>query len=157
MVKRFFSAAKTILFPLLLGLLTGFLIRNDTGLYKVLIRPPFSLPANLFAPVWSVLYLMMGVSLYLFRKSTTDIVLRSEGQLLFGIQLFLNLLWPIVFFKLRLFLGAFGLLVLLFVFILLTVAQFYRANRVSGVLLLPYLFYTVYAGYLNLAIYLLNQ
>lgn len=157
MLKRFFSALKTIVFPLLLGLLTGLLIRNDTGLYKVLIRPPFALPANLFAPVWSVLYLTMGVSLYLFRKSTTDIMLRSEGQLLFGIQLFLNLLWPIVFFKLRWFLGAFGLLVLLFVFILLTVAHFYQANRISGVLLLPYLFYTVYAGYLNLAIYLLNQ
>lgn len=156
MVKQFFSAAKTILFPLLLGLLTGFLIRNDTGIYRVLIRPPFSLPANLFAPVWSVLYLLMGISFYLFRRSTTDIALRSEGQLLFGIQLFLNLLWPIVFFKLRWFLGAFGLLVLLFVFILLTVAQFYRANRLSGLLLLPYLFYTVYAGYLNLAIYLLN-
>lgn len=156
MMKDFSSAVKTVIFPLLAGWLVGLIIQGDTGLYGVLILPPFALPASLFFPVWSVLYLMMGIALFLFRKTAADLALRSEGQLLFFVQLFLNLLWPIVFFRFRLFFSAFLVLVILFVFILLTVAQFYRANRISGILLLPYLLYTLYAGYLNFAIYLLN-
>ena len=157
MVKKWLSAAKTIILPLLVGLLSGLLIRNDTGLYDVLIRPPFSLPGNLFSVVWIILFLLMGVSLYLFKQTATDNVQKSEGKLLFFIQLFLNFLWPIFFFHFRLFFASFLLLLLLFAFIILTTANFYRANHISGILLLPYAIYTAYAGYLNFAIWLLNM
>ncbi len=157
MVKKWLSALKTISIPVLVGLLSGFLIRENTGLYDVLIRPPFSLPGNLFSVVWIALFILMGISLYLFQQTAMDSTLKAEGKLLFFIQLFLNFLWPILFFNFRLFFVSFLLLVLLFVFIALTISNFYRANRISGILLLPYALYTVYAGYLNLAIWLLNM
>ena len=157
MVKNWLSAVKTVAIPVLVGLLSGFLIRENTGLYEVLIRPPFSLPGNLFSVVWIFLFILMGISLHLFRQTALDSALKAEGKLLFFIQLFLNFLWPILFFNFRLFFVSFLLLILLFVFIALTISSFYRANRISGILLLPYALYTVYAGYLNLAIWLLNM
>lgn len=157
MAKKWVFAIKTIAIPVLVGLLSGLIIRQDTGLYDVLIRPPFSLPGNLFSVVWGVLFVLMGISLYLFQRATASVTLKSEGNLVFFIQLFLNFLWPILFFKFRAFFGAFLLLVLLFVFIVLTISKFYQASRISGILLLPYALYTIYAGYLNLAIWLLNM
>ena len=157
MFKKWIYLLKTVALPLLVGLLCGLIIRKDTELYDVLIRPPFALPGNLFSVVWTVLFLLMGVALYLFRKQTQNTSSGTEGTLLFFIQLFLNFLWPIVFFKFRMFFVAFLLLILLFVFIVLTISAFYRQNRVSGILLLPYAIYVAYAGYLNLAIWILNM
>ncbi len=155
-MKQILQALKTILLPLLVGLLAGLIIRNDTDIYSVLIRPPFALPGAYFPIVWTVLYLLMGVSLYLFKRSAKTEKERNDGTLLFYTQLFLNFLWPIVFFKFRLPLISFILLVVLFIFIVLTTASFYKTNKISGILLLPYLLYTLYAGYLNFAVWLLN-
>ncbi len=157
MVKNIISAAKTILLPLLVGLLSGLLIQNNTDLYDVLIKPPFALPGNLFAVAWTVLYLLMGVSLYLFQRTNLPKQEKDEGLQLFFTQLALNFLWPIVFFNFRLFFVAFLVLVVLVIFISLTLIRFYRANTISGILLLPYLLYTIYAGYLNFAIWFLNM
>jgi len=157
MVKKWVSILKTVAIPVLTGLLSGFLIRGDVGLYDVLIKPPFSLPGNLFSVVWIVLFVMMGISLYLFRSSDKTQAEASEGILYFFIQLALNFLWPVLFFRFRLFFTAFLLLIFLFTFIILTVSAFYKANRISGLLLILYLLYTAYAGYLNLAIWILNM
>ena len=157
MVKKRITTLKTIALPVLTGLLSGFLIRNDVGLYDVLIKPPFALPGKLFSVVWIVLFVMMGISLSLFRSSVHNRTNNSEGWLYFFIQLALNFLWPILFFRFRLFFTAFLLVIFLFVFIALTVSTFYKANRISGLLLIPYLLYTAYAGYLNLAIWILNM
>ncbi len=157
MLKKVISAAKKILLPILVGALSGLLTRNNTDLYDVLILPPFALPGNLFPVVWGVLFLLMGISLYLFLRSDAPEEYKNEGKVLFFTQLALNFLWPIVFFNFKLFFTAFILLIVLFVFIVRTVLKFYSKDRISGILLLPYLLYTIYAGYLNFAIWFLNM
>ncbi len=152
-MKKFFKSAAIIAIPLVVGALSGFLIRNNVYIYDILAKPPFSLPNNLFSVVWGVLYLTMGVSLLLYLRDDYN----SEGLLLFAIQLFLNFSWSIVFFNFKAFLAAFILLVVLFVFVALTIANFYKVNKLSGILLIPYLLFLIYAGYLNFGVWYLNM
>ncbi len=156
MFRKILSALKIILLPILVGALSGLLISGNTDVYDVLIKPPFALPGNLFGIVWGVLFLLMGISLYLYTKEDMSATEKREGKTLFFIQLLLNFLWPILFFNFEQRFLAFLLLIVLFVFIVLTTIEFYRKNRLSGILLLPYLLYTAYAGYLNFAIWYLN-
>lgn len=155
-MKTIMSAVKSILLPVLTGLLSGLLISGNTGMYGVLIKPAFALPAGYFAVVWTVLYILMGVALFFFKTSGAPEKERNEGKLYFYIQLFLNFLWPVVFFNFKLPLTAFVLLVVLFLFTVITVIKFYQANRISGILLLPYLLFLIYAGYLNFGVWYLN-
>jgi len=155
-MNKIIKAAKTILIPILVGALSGLLISGNTDIYSALIKPPFSLPGNLFGIVWGVLYILMGIALYLFENSGADPKLISEGRLVFFIQLVLNFLWPIVFFNFGLPFAAFILLIALLIFTAITVMKFYEANKLSGLLLIPYLLYIIYAGYLNFSIWFLN-
>lgn len=157
MLKKIISALKVILLPVLVGALSGFLISGNTDVYEVLMKPPFALPGGLFPVVWTVLYLLMGIALYLFLKSDASAEDKQEGKTLFFIQLLLNFLWPLLFFNGGQRFLAFLLLIVLFVFVVLTTLKFYRAKPASGILLLPYLLYTAYAGYLNFAIWYLNM
>lgn len=152
-MKNFFRSLFIVVLPLIVGALSGFLIRNNVYIYDVLAKPPFALPNNLFSVVWAILYLTMGISLLLYLRSEYN----SEGLLLFAIQLFLNFSWSIVFFNFKAFLAAFILLVVLFIFVALTISNFYKANKLSGILLIPYLLFLIYAGYLNFGVWFLNM
>ena len=156
-MKKWKLALRSILLPVLTGLLAGLIISDSTDVYEVFIKPPFSLPGNLFGVAWTTLYILMGIALFLFRQSEPAEKDLNEGNLLFYAQLFLNFLWPIIFFRLQLPLAAFFELILLFIFIALTALKFYQTNKISGILLLPYLLYVLYAGYLNFAIWYLNM
>ena len=156
-MKKWKLALRSILLPVLTGLLAGLIISGRTDVYEVFIKPPFSLPGNLFSVAWTTLYVLMGVALFLFRQAEPSEKDLNEGNLLFYVQLFLNFLWPIIFFRLQLPLAAFFELILLFIFIALTALKFYQTNKLSGILLLPYLLYVLYAGYLNFAIWYLNM
>lgn len=155
-MKNFIKALKTILIPVVVGLISGFLIRNKVGLYDVLIKPPFALDGRYFSVVWGILYVLMGVSLYFFKTNAKGQTL-NDGKLYFYIQLALNFLWSIIFFNLELPFIAFLELLALFVFVLITTIKFYEANKLSGLLLVPYALFLVYAGYLNFALWFLNM
>lgn len=155
-MKTTIQAIKSILLPVLTGLLAGLLISNNTDMYNVLIKPPFALPGSLFPVVWTVLYILMGVAFFLFQTSGANEKDLNDGKLFFYTQLFFNFLWPIVFFNFKLPFTAFILLVILFVFTAITVVKFYQSSKLSGIFLLPYLLYILYAGYLNFAIWFLN-
>lgn len=152
-MKNFLKSAFIVAIPILVGALSGFLIRNNVYIYDVLIKPPFALPANLFSVVWGILYLLMGISLLLYLKSDYS----PDGVTLFAFQLLLNFFWSIVFFNFRAFLAAFILLVVLFVFVALTVSTFYKTRKSAGILLIPYLLFLIYAGYLNFGVWFLNM
>ena len=152
-MKNFLKSAFIVAIPLIVGALSGFLIRNNVYIYDILIKPPLALPNYLFSVVWGILYLTMGISLLLYLKSNYS----SDGITLFAFQLLLNFFWSIVFFNFRAFLAAFILLVVLFVFVALTVSTFYKANKLSGILLIPYLLFLIYAGYLNFSVWFLNM
>ena len=156
-MRKILNAILIIAIPVVVGAISGFLIQNNVFIYDVLIKPPASLPANLFSVVWGILYLLMGISLYLFVTSGADKDRINDGVTVFAFQLLLNFFWSIVFFNMRAFLAAFILLVALFVFVAITVSIFYNTRKSSGILLLPYLLFLIYAGYLNFAIWFLNM
>ena len=156
-MNKIVKAILTIAFPLVVGALSGFLIRNNVFIYGVLQKPPFALPANLFSIVWGALYLTMGIALYLFTNADISSDAKNYGITVFAFQLLLNFFWPILFFNFRMFLLAFILLVVLFVFVAITVSTFYNARKSSGILLIPYLLFLVYAGYLNFGVWFLNM
>ncbi len=155
-MKKFLSALKTILIPVIVGLISGLLIRNNVGLYDVLIKPPFALGSSYFSIIWGILYVLMGISLYLFKTNAEGDTLR-DGKLYFYIQLALNFSWSIIFFNLGLPFIAFLELLVLLVFVLITTIKFYQTNKLSGILLVPYTVFLVYAGYLNFALWFLNM
>ncbi|MBX6343161.1 MAG: tryptophan-rich sensory protein, partial [Thermomicrobiaceae bacterium] len=114
-----------------------------------------------FGPVWTTLYAMMGIAVYLATRGTQagqergSSVARARG--VFGLQLGLNVLWSILFFGLRSPLAALADLVALWVAILLTIVAFARRSRVAAALMGPYLAWTTFAGVLNAAIWWLNR
>ena len=144
----------SLLIPLSVGGVSAFLTRENMALFDEVNKPPLSPPAWLFPVAWTVLYVLMGVAAYRIRAlPRTD----EGGLLAYGIQLFFNFFWPLIFFNLQNFLLAFVWLVLLWLAILLTFFRFRKCDRLAGRLLLPYLLWVAFAGYLNLGIFLLNR
>lgn len=149
--------------PLVLSLLISLgagglsaLITGDTmDTYKTLNLPPLSPPGIVFPIVWTILYSLMGISAYLIYTSDSRGKTLALGVYL--LQLLINVLWSPVFFNSQNFLLAFLLLVLLWILIAVMIALFYRINKTAALLQIPYLLWVTFAGYLNLAIYLLNR
>ena len=142
--------------PLAVGGLAALLSRGGMADYAGLVRPPLSPPGWVFPVVWTVLYLLMGYSAYLVWTSGGDPAQVRRALGLYGAQLFLNFLWPILFFGLAWRLPAFFLLVGLWLLILMTINAFSKINERAGDLLIPYILWVTFAGYLNLGTYLLN-
>jgi translocator protein len=125
--------------------------------YATLQKPFFSPPNWLFAPVWTLLYILMGVAAFLvWRKGLENRQVRI-ALILFLIQLVLNALWSVVFFGLESPLYGFIVIVVLWVAILFTALKFYRISLASSVLLWPYLLWVTFAAVLNSSIWLLNR
>lgn len=119
-------------------------------------QPPLSPPGWLFPIVWTILYLAMGYASYRVLESDAPQPKKQNALTLYGVQLFFNFLWPLVFFRLELYLTAFLILVVLWLLILLTIRSFSRIDDTASDLLLPYLLWVTFAGYLNLGVFLLN-
>jgi len=141
--------------PLAVGGLAS-LLSGGFGDYKELNQPPLAPPGWVFPIVWTVLYLLMGYASYQILTSNKDVTLIRQALTAYGIQLLLNFLWPILFFGLQWRLAAFFLLIALWIAIFITMRRFLRLDEKAGDLLLPYLLWVCFAGYLNLGVYLLN-
>jgi translocator protein len=125
--------------------------------YQSLNKPSFNPPSWLFAPVWTALYLMMGVSLFLVWSSqNTPGGKKNASIILFLIQLILNALWSVLFFGLQNPLLAFIEIVLLWLAIIATISFFRKISAFSAFLLVPYLLWVTFAAILNLSIFILN-
>ena len=141
--------------PLAVGGLAA-LLSGGMDSYRQLDQPPLSPPGWLFPIVWTALYLLMGYASYLIWTSDTNPEYKRRALLFYFIQLGLNFLWPILFFRFDMYLTAFFLLLLLWLMIFITMRLFSNINERAGDLLLPYLLWVTFAGYLNLGVYLLN-
>lgn len=141
--------------PLAVGGLSA-LIAGGMSDYPMLNQPPLSPPGWLFPVVWTILYLLMGYASYRVLTSGADESQIKKALILYGLQLFVNFLWSPVFFGLQWRLVAFFLLILLWVLIALTIRGFSAIDERAGDLLIPYLLWVTFAGYLNLAVYWLN-
>ncbi len=145
----------SILIPLAVGGLAALLTMGQMDIYQTLTRPPLSPPSILFPIVWGILYLLMGISSYFIYISNSHI--KKSALTLYAVQLVVNFIWPILFFNVQNYLFSFIWLVLLWILVLFMVILFYKIKPLAGVLQIPYLVWITFAGYLNLAIYLLNR
>ena len=124
--------------------------------YGQIRQPPFSPPGWLFPVVWTILYLMMGYASYRILTSGADKKQINRALYLYGAQLAVNFLWPLVFFGLEWYLVAVIVLFVLWLLIFLTIYAFSDIDERAGDLLLPYILWVTFAGYLNVGVYLLN-
>ena len=144
-----------IAIPLIVGGLSALFTMKSMEDFKALNKPPLSPPGWLFPVVWTVLYILMGIASYIV--CTSNKPARSKTALtVYGIQLAFNFLWSIIFFSVKAYLFAFIWLVILLALIIINAVLFYRIDKKAGYLLIPYILWVTFAGYLNLAIYLLN-
>ena len=141
--------------PLAVGGLAT-LLAGGMGSYKSFAQPPLSPPGWVFPVVWSLLYLAMGYASWRVYTKEENHRQRRLSLGLYLVQLFFNFLWPIIFFRFEAFLLAFGVLIALWIGIVATMWQFYKSDERAGDLLIPYLLWVTFAGYLNLGVYLLN-
>jgi len=123
------------------------------GWYKNLKKPFFAPPDWVFSPVWVILFLLMGVSLFLVWKKGGN----GEAKIIFSTQLILNILWSAFFFGIKSPGLAFIDLFFLWFAILCTIILFYRIFKLAGLLLIPYILWVSFAGILNFTIWMLNE
>ena len=141
--------------PLAVGGLAA-LLSGGMGNYKVMNQPPLSPPGWVFPVVWTLLYLLMGEASDRVLTSGAEKTEIRTALIAYGVQLFLNFLWPLAFFGGQMYLTAFLILIALWVGIFVTMRLFSKINETAGDLLIPYLLWVTFAGYLNLGVFLLN-
>lgn len=137
------------------GLLSVLLTLGNFKAYSALLQPPLAPPGWLFPIVGGILYILMGVSAYLVYECDTEE--KYIGLAVYVLQLIFNFLWLIIFFNIRNLLFAFVWLVFLWVLVLAMTISFYKVNKNAGLLQIPYLLWVTFAGYLNIALYILNK
>lgn len=142
--------------PLAVGGLSALLTMDAMKTFSSVNQPPLSPPAWLFPVAWTILYLLMGLASYLVAVSGTRRTEIHAALTVYALQLAVNFLWSPIFFNWQAYLLAFLWLILLWVLIFITIRRFATISPIAGWLLVPYLVWVTFAGYLNLGIYLLN-
>ncbi len=143
---------KSILIPVIIGGLVGLIIFRSID-YNYLIKPMFAPPSILFPIVWTILYILMGISYGILKSNNLN---DCQVKSIYYFQLFVNALWSIFFFTFKWRLFSFLWILLLDVLVIIMIYRFYKKNKLSGLLQIPYILWILFASYLNLAIYLLN-
>ena len=144
---------RSIFVPVIIGAIVG-IITSSSMNYSSLIQPQLAPPAILFPIIWSILYVLMGVSYGILESRSLAI---SSINSIYYSQLFVNALWSFFFFIFKWRFFAFLWILLLLVLVIIMIIRFYNKNKVAGLLQLPYLAWVIFASYLNFAIYILNR
>ena len=155
--RNVISYAISIAIALMVGGLSALLTMGNMSLYEEVVQPPLAPPPILFPIVWTVLYVLMGVSAAMIsgdrRVEKSE---RTSALMPYAASLFVNFFWSILFFNFRAFLPAFIWLLLLEFLIIMTIISYRRINTGAAYLQIPYALWVAFAGYLNFAIWLLN-
>lgn len=144
----------SILIPLIFGVI-GSLLGGAFNQYEDLNRPWFAPPGIVFPIAWTIIYILMGISSYMIYQTKSkekDIALK-----IYFTQLIINALWTLIFFRLQLQLFAFIWLIILLATVIIMVYKFYKIEKIAGYLQIPYILWLIFAGILNIAIYILNN
>lgn len=146
-----------ILIPLAIGGLSAFITKDSMDIYSTLNTPPLSPPSVLFPIVWTILYILMGVSSAMVYLNKDKMKTKVQSALLtYGVSLFFNFFWSILFFNMRTFLFAFIWLLVLLYLIIRTITKYRQIDKVAAYLQIPYALWVAFAGYLNFGIWYLN-
>ena len=136
------------------GSFFSFFTMNNMETFKEL-EKPINIPGIIFPIVWSILYLLMSISCYLITQSRSND--NDKAIVLYGIQLIINSVWSLIFFGFGAYLFAFIWLLLLLVSVIIMVIEFNKIDKRAAYLNIPYILWIIFAGYLNLSIYILNR
>lgn len=140
----------------LVGVLSGIIAGNSFSFYKEIVRPPFSPLGWIFPIVWIILYALMGISAYFIYTSKATVRQKNFALAVYAIQLVVNFLWSIVFFRLEMVGLSVIIILLLLLLIVVMICVFYRIRPVAAYLNIPYLLWTAFASYLNIGVLVLN-
>lgn len=151
--KKIMYIVLSILIPLIIGFI-GSMLGGSMALFDNIKKPIFAPPAIIFPIVWGILYILMGISSYLVFIS--DSVYKKTGLIFYAIQLVVNALWTMIFFRFENFLFAFIWLVLLLGIVVIMLFYFYNSDKKAFYLQIPYLIWLIFALILNYSIYTLN-
>lgn len=146
----------SIALPVVVGALSGFFTTTGVGSwYQTINKPSWNPPGWIFGPVWTTLYVLMGIALYqVWRSPGTKA--RNTALLFFAVQLILNFFWSFIFFNKQNIGGALMEIIVLWVFILLTIFAFARINKLAAWLLVPYISWVSFATILTYTIWKMN-
>lgn len=147
LLKKFFY----LFFPIISGTFIGFLLKNLIN-YNSLNKPLFYPPTIVFPIVWTLIYLLMGIAYLIYRKSNNN----KDVIAIYYSQLFINLIWPIIFFWLKGYLFSIVWIILLIISVIILMKKLKIEKKISYYLFIPYLLWLFFATYLNIGIYLLN-
>ena len=148
MIKRIIYS----LLPIVGGSLVGLIISGYMN-YGDMVKPPLSPPSYIFPIVWTILYILMGVSYFIATKDNGN---DKELNQIYILQLLVNFFWPIIFFVLKMYFTAFFWIILLIILVIIMIKELLKNNKISGCLQIPYLIWLLFATYLNIGIFLLN-
>lgn len=149
------SLIVNLIIPLGVGTLAGVLTMDSMKIYKNLTHPRFAPPSFLFPIVWTILYILMGISSYMVYESNST--LKNKALRVYILQLSMNFVWPLLFFNAQMYLFSFIWLIAIWCLVLWMIILFYRIKPISGYLQIPYLLWLTFAAYLNLSVYFLNK
>ena len=136
---------------------TVYTLKEITGWYVFLPKPSWTPPNWAFGPIWSILYILMGISLFLVWREGLGKKNVQIGVLVFAVQLAINVIWSLVFFGTHNIFGGLVLVLILWISILINIIVFYRISKPAGLILIPYLIWVSIASYLNYSVFLLNH
>lgn len=144
-----------IVFALVAGGI-GALLGGNMDNFEEVNKPWFSPPAIVFPIVWTILFVLMGISSYLVCANNTDKKFKKRACFIYLLQLTVNVLWSLFFFRLRWYFFSFIWVLLLLLFIIFMIVKFYKIKPLAGYLQIPYLIWTTFAAILTYSIYTLN-
>ncbi|GFI40359.1 TspO and MBR related proteins [Thomasclavelia cocleata] len=153
-LKKYKYIILNIAISLGIGVAIALCTMNSMNLYQKINRPKIAPPGFIFPIVWSVLYVMIGLSSYLIHRSNNNN--KESALILYYFQLVLNFVWPITFFNYQNFLLALAILLALNISVIILIRLFYKIRPIAAYLLLPYLGWIIFALYLNFWIFLRN-
>ena len=145
-----------LIIPLSVGGLSALLTMGSMKDFEALKQPPLSPPSWLFPVVWTFLFALMGIASYIVLEAPVKTEEKKRAFKVYFLQLAFNFFWSIIFFSFGAYEIAFAWLLVLLALIVITAVRFYRINKIAGLVMLPYILWVSFAGYLNLAIAYLN-
>lgn len=153
------KAAVKLFISIIIALLTGFTgslftTPNIQSWYVYIQKSPYNPPAWVFAPVWTFLFILIGISLFLLWKSRSEH--KKSAITFYFVQLILNLLWSVLFFGLHNPVAGFLDIILLWIFILICILKFKKVSPAASCLFIPYFLWVSFASYLNFMVIVLN-
>ncbi len=155
-MKKIIQLSLSIFICLSIGAVSGIATASGIKTWYITLEKPFFNPPNyLFGPVWTTLYILMGISFYMILQ-TPKSEIRKKAITIFIIQLVLNFCWSFLFFKFNLLGISFIEIILIWISILLMIMTFYKIDKKAALLQIPYLLWVTFASILNGSIWFLN-